>query len=98
MLLQRGNKPEAYVTSRDGKLWWGEHELRLQPNPRVCLFAMPYGNSWGRKEGLPMTWLDCENVGALVSGMDYSNYDKGMLGTLHWLTGAGRFFWRRLNF
>lgn len=92
MLLQRGNKPEAYVTSRDGKLWWGEHELRLQPNPRVCLFAMPYGNSWGRKEGLPMTWLDCENVGALVSGMDYSNYDKGMLGTLQfWLTGAGRF-------
>lgn len=92
MLLQRGNKPEAYVTSRDGKLWWGKHELRLQPNPRVCLFAMPYGNSWGRKEGLPMTCLDCENVGALVSGMDYSNYDKGMLGTLQfWLTGAGRF-------
>ena len=92
MSLQKVNKLEACVISQDGKLWWGEHELVLQPNARVCLLAMPYGNPWGTKESIPIAWLDHEGAGALVSGMDFSTFDKGVLGTLQfWLTGAGRY-------
>lgn len=92
MSLQRDEKPEVCVTPRAGKLWWGEHELVLQPNARVCLLAMPYGNPWGTKESIPIAWLDHEGAGALVSGMDFSTFDKGVLGTLQfWLTGAGRY-------
>ena len=79
------------VTCR-GKLWRGERELKLQDNVRVCFLPMAYGNTWGTKESFPISWLKSEEVGALVSGMDFSTFGKGTWGTLQfWLTDAGRF-------
>lgn len=88
-------EPENYntrVISRGGKLWVGDRELRLQKNARVCFLPMVYGNIENARENFPMTWLMSEEVGALVSGVEYSAFDKGVWGTLQfWLTDAGRF-------
>lgn len=82
----------ARVVSRDGRLWLGDRELKLQDNARVCFLPMVYGGIENTGENFPMTWLNSQGVGALVSGVEYSAFDKGVWGTLQfWLTDAGRF-------
>lgn len=91
MSLQKGGS-DTDIVPRNGGLWLGERELKWQENARVCFLPMLYGNPWGKQESFPVAWMNDGKAGAVVTGMDFSNFGKGPWGTLQfWLTDAGRF-------
>ena len=83
---------QGFLSPREGKLWYGDKEVKLGDHSRVCIVPAFGGNTFGTRESVPVAWLDAGNTTALLGLMTISSGGRGEWGTLkYWLTDAGRF-------
>ena len=82
----------GFLSPRKGKLWYGDRDVKLGDNSRVCVVPAFGGNTFGSRESVPVVWLDGGNVTALLGAVTISSGGRGEWGTLkYWMTDAERF-------